>query len=106
MKVIRDSVATVAQSFCWSWSGMLQPLTNLNKHPRSAACRAPPGVSVTACTGMGNWNNFITAVMFSIVGDKMRMDGTAELTIVGGHWDCDCDSVASFPLERTQSALI
>jgi len=53
MKVIRDSVAAVAQSSCWS--GMLQPLTNLNKHPRPAACRAPPGGSVTAYTGIGKW---------------------------------------------------
>jgi len=82
MKVIRDSVAAVAQSFCWSWSGMLQPLTNLNKHPRSAACRAPPGGSVTACTGMelGTGEHLYNR---GIVGDKMRMDGTAELTIVG-----------------------
>jgi hypothetical protein len=91
---IKERVATVAQSF---WSDLLQPLTNLNKHSRPAACRAPPGAF-----GHGmhrNWDMGNIVITAGRVQYQRRQNAKMERpsqTSVGEHWDCDCDSVGSF----------
>ena len=62
-------VAAVAQSF---WSELLQPLTNLNKHSRPAACRAPPGAFGHGMHRNGDMGNIVITAVVSIRGSKKR----------------------------------